>query len=83
MYTYGTDTLVIIYAVSSFESYLRTMYFKDLILTKLLLLLLLVVVVVVVGGGGGGGYIGFTPSARLSVRPSVRPSRIPCPLCSA
>ena len=24
-----------------------------------------------------GGYIGFT----LSVRPSVRPSRIPCPLC--
>ena len=45
------------------------------------------------GGGGGytgfiipprttkllGGYTGFTPS----VRPSVRPSRIPCPLCSA
>ena len=30
------------------------------------------------GGGGGGGYIGFTPSVRLS----VRPSRIPCPLCS-
>ena len=30
-----------------------------------------------------GGYIGFTPSVRLSVRPSVpRPSRIPCPLCS-
>ena len=25
-----------------------------------------------------GGYTGFT----LSVRPSVRPSRIPCPLCS-
>ena len=25
-----------------------------------------------------GGYIGFTPSVRLS----VRPSRIPCPLCS-
>ena len=30
-----------------------------------------------------GGYIGFTPSVRLSVRPSVCPSRIPCPLCSA
>ena len=29
------------------------------------------------------GYIGFTPSVRLSVHPSVpRPSRIPCPLCS-
>ena len=25
-----------------------------------------------------GGYIDFTPS----VRPSIRPSRIPCPLCS-
>ena len=33
-----------------------------------------------------GGYIGFTPSVRLSVRPSVcppvRPSRLPCPLCN-
>ena len=30
-----------------------------------------------------GGYIGFTPSVRLSVRPSVPcPSRILCPLCS-
>ena len=29
-----------------------------------------------------GGYIGFTPSIHLSVRPSVHPSRIPCPLCS-
>ena len=29
-----------------------------------------------------GGYIGFTPSVRPSVCLSVRPSRIPCPLCS-
>ena len=33
-----------------------------------------------------GGYIGFTPSVRLSVRlsacPSVRLSRLPCPLCN-
>ena len=29
-----------------------------------------------------GGYTGFTPSVRPSVRLSVRPSRIPCPLCS-
>ena len=30
------------------------------------------------GGGGGGGHTGFTPSFRLS----VRPSHIPCLLCS-
>ena len=31
IYTYGTDTLVIIYAMSSFdESYLRMVYFTDL-----------------------------------------------------
>ena len=29
--------------------------------------------------GGGGGYIGFTPSVRLT----VCPSRMPCPLCNA
>ena len=29
------------------------------------------------------GYFGFIPFVRTSVRPSVRPSRIPCPLCSA
>ena len=29
-----------------------------------------------------GGYIGFTPSVCLSVRPSVRLSRLPCPLCN-
>ena len=28
------------------------------------------------------GYIGFTPSIHLSVSPSVRPSHIPCQLCS-
>ena len=28
-----------------------------------------------------GGYTGFTPFVRLSVCPSVRPSRMPCPLC--
>ena len=28
-----------------------------------------------------GGYTGFTPSVRLSVCPSVRLSRMPCPLC--
>ena len=33
--------------------------------------------------GGVGEYIGFIPSVRLSIRPSVCPSRIPCPLCSA
>ena len=30
-----------------------------------------------------GGYFGFTPSVRLSVRPSVRLSRLPCPLCNS
>ena len=34
-----------------------------------------------------GGYIGFNPSVpmsiRLYVRPSVRPSCMPCPLCSS
>ena len=29
-----------------------------------------------------GGYIGFTPSVRLSVRPSVPLSHIPFPLCN-
>ena len=29
-----------------------------------------------------GGYIGFTPSVCPSVRPSVRLSRLPCPLCN-
>ena len=29
-----------------------------------------------------GGYIGFTPSVRPSVCPSVRLSRLPCPLCN-
>ena len=30
-----------------------------------------------------GGYIGFTPSVRpFVVRPSVRPSRLPCPICN-
>ena len=28
------------------------------------------------------GYIGFIPSVRPSVRLSVRPSRLPCPLCN-
>ena len=54
----------------------------------LLLLLLLLwwwwwwwcVCVCVWGGGGGGGVI--LVSLRPSVSPSVRPSRIPCPLCS-
>ena len=30
-----------------------------------------------------GGYIGFTLSVHPSVRLSIHPSRIPCPLCSA
>ena len=29
-----------------------------------------------------GGYIGFTPSVCPSVRPSIRLSRLPCPLCN-
>ena len=29
-----------------------------------------------------GGYTGFTPSVRPSVRLSVRPPRMPCPLCN-
>ena len=29
------------------------------------------------------GYTGFTPSVRLSIRLSIRPSHILCPLCSA
>ena len=56
-----------------------TAKFLDILFYLIIIIIIFIIIIITIFFFGGEGYIGFTPS----VRPSVRPSRISRPLCSA